>query len=420
MRRSELPYEDAAKEILSNVVEHGEYRSKCLNLIASENLTSPEVRALLSSDLGHRYAIGFLYTRVYRGCRYIDSLEETANYLLRTLFRTEHINYIPVSGTVANLVMFNALTKPGETAMALSVMDGGHSSFRECSNIHGVSMVPLPLDPKTYNLDINETAKLVARVKPRVVLFGASDFLFPHPIRELSNAIRDNGGIVAYDAAHVLGLIAGGCFQDPLREGAEIMTGSTHKTFFGPQGGIILCNRKHAEAIDHSSWQMVNNHHLHRVAALALASAETLSFGAQYAGQVIRNAKALAENLYNLGMKVLCPDLGFTESHQVIVDVGEGRGQAVSLNLEAANIITNPMPLPWDEGQEICSAIRIGTQEVTRQGMKEIEMREVAELISDVISNKSPPQETARKVADFVSNYQQVLYRFGLEKYAHI
>lgn len=411
-----MNFEDAARDILSKVEQHTAYRYRCLNLIASENVTSPLVRSLLASDLGHRYAIGFLYTRVHRGCRYVDELEETTNYLLKTLFKAEHVNYVPVSGTVANLVMFNALAKPGDTAMALSVMDGGHSSFRECSKIRGVSMVPLPLDQERYNIDVDEASKLISRVRPKVVLFGASDFLFPHPVVELAQTIKENEGIVAYDAAHVLGLIAGGCFQDPLREGAEVVTGSTHKTFFGPQGGIILCNRKHSENIDHSAWQMVNNHHIHRVAALALATVEMLEFGRTYAAQVVRNAKALAEKLYNLGIEVLCPDLGFTESHQVIVDVGEGRGQAMSRLLEDANIITNQMPLPWDRGEEFCSGIRLGVQEVTRMGMGEEDMAVVAELIADVLLGKHKPQELRERVESFVGGFQEVKCTFKQEE----
>lgn len=411
-----MPYGDALKDILSKVEQHTAYRSRCLNLIASENVTSPIVRNILASDLGHRYAIGFLYTRVYRGCRYIDELEETTNYLLRTLFKTDHVNYVPVSGTIANLVMFNALTKPGDTTMALSVMDGGHSSFRECSKIHGVSMVPLPFDQMRYNVDVDGASKLIARVKPKVVLFGASDFLFPHPIEELSQIIKENGGIVAYDAAHVLGLIAGGCFQDPLREGVEVITGSTHKTFFGPQGGIILCNRKHSESVDHSAWQMVNNHHIHRVAALALATVEMLEFGRVYAEQVVRNAKALAEKLHNLGVKVLCPELGFTESHQIIVDVGEGRGQAMSKLLEDANIITNQMPLPWDKGEEICSGIRLGVQEVTRMGMSEEDIAVVAELIAQILLGRCKPQDLRNRVEKLASTFQEVKYTFKHEE----
>jgi glycine hydroxymethyltransferase len=208
-------------DLLSYVEEHHSYRSRCINLIASENIASPLVRKLLSTDLGHRYAIGFLYTRMYRGCKYVDLIEALTGYLLRSLFRAEHVNYIPISGTLANLIMINALTKPGDSIMALSVMDGGHSSFRECSLVHGVSMIPLPFDHEAYNIDVDGAEKLIRRVKPRIILLGASDILFPHPIRELASVAKEEGCILAYDGAHVLGLIAGGEISGSIKGGSR-------------------------------------------------------------------------------------------------------------------------------------------------------------------------------------------------------
>lgn len=409
----------ALDNILSYVEEHHEYRSKCLNLIASENLASPLVRKMLYTDLGHRYAIGFLYTRIYRGCKYIDLIEALTSYLLKSLFKTEHVNYVPISGTMANLVMFNALTKPGDVVLALSVIDGGHSSFRECSKVRGSSMVPLPFDDKKYNIDLDQTEKLIKRVKPKVILLGASDILFPHPVKDIASMAEDEDCIVAYDAAHVLGLIAGGEFQDPLRENASIVTGSTHKTFFGPQGGIILCKRNFSEAIDHSAWQLVNNHHINRVAALAIATCEMLAFGQDYAKKVIKNAKALAEALYNNGVKALYPDLDFTESHQILLDVGKNKGLSISLKLEEANIIVNHTLLPWDKSEEEASGIRIGVQEITRLGMIEDDMRKLADFIANVILDKRSPSEIRNDVIDFVKNYQKIHYCFDSENEAY-
>ena len=256
------------KAIKNIVKEHTEWRGSCINLIASENVASKAVREMLISDLGNRYAIGFLHNRFYSGTKYVDELEGYTTDLAKRVFRAEHVNYVPISGTMANLVLFNGLTVPGDVVTALSVIDGGHASFRECSKIHGVSLVPLPFSMDTMNIDVGEAERLIARVKPKLVLLGASEILFPHPVREIRRIADDMGASVAYDAAHVLGLIAGGTFQDPLKEGADVVTGSTHKTFFGPQGGIILCKSRHAKAIDNAAWQLVNNHHIHRVAGL--------------------------------------------------------------------------------------------------------------------------------------------------------
>jgi glycine hydroxymethyltransferase len=240
------------------------------------------------------------------------------------------------------------------------------------------------------------------RVKPRLIMLGASEFLFPHPIKEFKEVASEVNAILTYDGAHVLGLIAGDCFQDPLREGVEILTGSTHKTFFGPQGGIIISVNKYANLIDHAVWQLVNNHHIHRVAGLAVTLCEFLAFGRDYAKQVVKNAKRLAESLYNYGIDVLCPYKGFTESHQVLFKVPGENGESISKKLEEANIITNKVPLPWDPSEEECSGIRIGTQEITRLGMKEEEMEEIASLIRKVILDKEDPSKIKREVETFM------------------
>jgi len=355
---------------------------------------------------------------MYHGTRYIDRIEELVGYLARKLFRCEHVNHIPVSGTLANLIMMDACLRPGDVLAAVSVLDGGHSSFKECSRVRGVSMVPLPFDEETYNIDVDASIRLIHRISPKLVLLGASEFLFPHPVAELRDAVSEVNGILAYDSAHVLGLIAGGKFQDPLREGAEIVTGSTHKTFFGPQGGIILCKRQFSEAIDNSALKLVNNHHINRVAALAAALCEMLEFGEKYAEQTVRNAKALAESLYERGINVLCPDLGFTESHQVLFDVGKGKAKNITGILEDANIITNPTPLPHDNSDMDMSGVRLGVQEITRLGMKESEMVFIAELISKVLGGVSS-SKIKTEVADLLSKFQSIHYSFddGLPAY---
>jgi len=165
-----LSEKSLAEEVFAIVREHHVFRSSCLNLIASENVTSSGVRRLLTCDMGHRYAVGFLYERMYRGCEYIDKLEELTHFLARKLFRVEHVNTLPVSGTVANIVAIGAFTRPGDTMMGLSVIDGGHSSFREVSRYHGVSMVPLPFNAEEYNIDADQSRKMIAKVVPKMVM----------------------------------------------------------------------------------------------------------------------------------------------------------------------------------------------------------------------------------------------------------
>ncbi|MDI9644399.1 MAG: serine hydroxymethyltransferase [Candidatus Verstraetearchaeota archaeon] len=395
------------------VAEHTQWRGTCLNLIASENVVSKAVKEMLISDLGNRYAIGFLHNRFYSGTKYIDELEGITTDLARRVFDAEHVNYVPISGTMANLVLFNSMTDPGDVVTALSVIDGGHASFRECSKIHGVSLVPLPFSMEEMNIDVGEAEKVIGRVKPRIVLLGASEILFPHPIKEIRRIADEIGAIVAYDSAHVLGLIAGKTFQDPLKEGAEIVTGSTHKTFFGPQGGIILCKGKYAKEIDNAAWQLVNNHHIHRVAGLSVALAEFLAFGKDYAAQVVRNARRLAEELHSMGVPVLGEKNGFTRSHQVIFRATNNNGDATSKRLEEANIITTKTPLPSDKTEEDCSGVRLGTQEVTRLGMKEDDMAEVARLVKRVALDRENPASVREEVRSLSSRFTTVRYSFG-------
>lgn len=384
-----------------------------MNLIASENITSTAVRRLLACDMGHRYAVGFLYERMYRGCEYIDKLEELTHFLARKLFRVEHVNTLPVSGTVANIVAIGAFTRPGDTMMGLSVIDGGHSSFREVSRYHGVSMVPLPFNAEEYNIDVDQSRKMIVKVMPRMVMLGASELLFPQPVKEVSEAASNVGATVVYDAAHVLGLVAGGCFQDPLREGAAVVTGSTHKTFFGPQGGIILCKRQYGEDIDRVALSMINNHHINRVAALAYTLAEFLAFGQDYSRMVVNNAQALAEALYNNEVDVICADKGFTKSHQVIFRVKEGTALEVSKNLEKANIITSMTPLPTDKSETTASGIRLGVQEVTRLGMGKDEMAIIGSLIARVVKSPDSASIVKEDVKELAGRFRNIHYTFS-------
>jgi len=267
--------------------------------------------------------------------------------------------------------------------MCLSVASGGHISMAKkkfggtAGAVHGLEVEYLPLDEKRMNIDTDAAAKRIAEVKPKIVTLGGSLFLFPHPVKELSKVAKENGAHVMYDAAHVSGLIAGGQFQDPLREGAEVMTCSTHKTLPGPQHGMILCTKELAESVNKAVFPgVVSNHHLHAVAALAVALTEMLEFGREYTSQIVKNAKALGKALHDNGLNVLCPDLGFTASHTVVVDITkQGDGGTLEQKLESANIILNRNLLPWDprEGRHYKNpgGIRLGTSEVTRLGMKE-------------------------------------------------
>jgi glycine hydroxymethyltransferase len=226
-----------------------------------------------------------------------------------------------------------------------------------------------PFDSERKNIDVEKARVLIEDQKPSVVVFGQSYFLFPHPVKELAEACHTAGSQVVFDASHVLGLIGGGQFQQPLNEGAEMMLGSTHKSFFGPQGGIILgkANLK-ARVKDQQFPGLVDNAHWNRIAALTWALDEVRRKGPKYAPQVIANAKALAKALHEGGLSVKCANHGFTQSHQVFLDITAEEVNRFSQKLEEANMIV-------DHG------IRLGTNESTRRGMKSRDMERIAELI---------------------------------------
>jgi glycine hydroxymethyltransferase len=264
-----------------------------------------------------------------------------------------------------------------------------------------LNTVYFPFSKSDMNIEVEKAGKMISHAKPRIVIFGASLIPFPHPVKELIRVAHENGAIVGYDGSHVLGLIAGRQFQDPLREGVEVLFGSTHKTFFGPQGGMILAEKEFGEILKNKIYPaFVDNAHWNRIAALTLALAEMKRFGKEYAIQVIRNAQALAKALHDSGFPVVCQHLGFTMSHQVILDYAEhGKGLSIAERLQSANMIVD-------------TAIRVGTCEVTRHGMKESEMERIAELFKRATTDGENLESVKNDVVRLVSEFQKVKYCF--------
>jgi glycine hydroxymethyltransferase len=338
-----------------------------------------------------------------------------------------------VSGVCANLVVYTAFTIPGDSILTLAIPNGGHfSSGRKDFNgtagsVHGLDVDYFPFDREEMNIDVDKTKQKLEKMvqdgkTPKLAMFGGSLFLFPHPLRELSETFHNVGAKVAYDAAHFAGLIAGKRFQDPLREGADAVCLSTHKSLFGPQGGTVLSFEKYADQIKKATFPSnTSNHHLHKVAGKAIAFAEMIEFGRQYAEQIVINAKVLAQALHEIGMTGLGERRGFTESHQIAVDVTKyGLGGDMERALEKANIIVNRQLLPGDiqAGRHYMNpgGIRIGTSELTRIGMTKNDMAEVARLIKKVVVNKEDPAKVRAEVAEFRKNFQKVHYCFTSAK----
>ena len=420
---------DSYEKVFSSLEKHHNWFENSIPLIASENIPSPAVREAVMSDFGNRYAEGWPGERVYAGCTYIDEVETQCMELAQKLFDAEFADVRAVSGVVANLAIYSAYSNPGDVMIASSIPAGGHISHgkKEHSGtaglVHGLDIEFFAFDPEEMTLDVDKTKAKVEDLKsqgrlPKIAMFGGSVFLFPHPVKELAEFLKGHGMHINYDAAHVAGLIAGGKFQDPLREGTDTMTMSTHKTLFGPQGGLVIGSEEHAEPIKKAMFPgLTSSHHIHHMGAKAVAFAEALEFGKDYAEQTIKNAKVLASELNNLGFKVLGEKRGYTESHQTVVNVLDyGDGGTIEADLEKANIIVNRQLIPGDlkanRHYMHPGGIRLGTSEITRLGMKESEMKEIASLLKQVVVDKKDAGEIAARVKEFKTDFKKTQYCF--------
>ncbi|MDG6933930.1 MAG: serine hydroxymethyltransferase [Nitrososphaerota archaeon] len=407
--------------------EHEAWFSRTLPLVASENLASMAVREALSSDMGQRYAEGPPGDRIYAGCRYMDKVEEVAMDLARKLFGGDFVDVRPISGLIANLSVYSGLTTPGDTIVSLSTASGGHISSESKESqgtaglVHGLRVEYFEYDVKKLNIDVDRSLKKMSSLhrekkSPKVVTFGASLFLFPHPLRDMVERIREIGATVLYDGAHVAGLIAGGEFQDPMKEGADLLTFSTHKTMFGPQGGMIVGRSEFREKVSLGVFPgTTSNHHPNLVAGKALALAELMEFGKIYARDVISNARALAEALSESGENVLGEALGFTRSHQVVLDTMKyGGGIKAEKLLESVNIITNRQSFPrepYTPRPEVPEGLRLGTSELTRLGFSKSDMKEVAAIIHYAL-NGGERERVMERVEEVRKGKQSAKYSF--------
>ena len=383
------------QQLTSLLDKHEAYRETCLNLIASENTPSPLVEELFDERLARRYGNYSgtdLYQRNYKGNRYIAEIEAYTQELAKELFGAAYVDFRPLSGNIAGIGTTFALAKPGDTA--LEVHNGHHYAEKLLSSPLKVELrsIPIPWDGWRSNIDLDATLALIAEYKPRIVNVGSGVFLFPQPVRELKQAMREANpdAYLIYDASHVIGLIAGKRFQSPFDEGADVIISSTHKTLAGPQGGMILTNDASiAERVAKGLYPLLmSNHHLNRLPALAGTFIEWMACGEAQADAIVANAKALGGALAERGVPILGADLGFTESHTLILIVDKyGEGGALANHLEACHIIAGAAGLSPEVGT---SGLRMGVQEVTRWGMTPADAPDIADCIVAALSGGSP------------------------------
>jgi len=415
---------------------HESYRDKkCINLIASEGLKSPAVKQLmsLSTDLEGRYAEGendldgHVKKRYYQGQKYIKEIENYTTDLMKKLFNCDWADTRLVSGTHANLATFKGLSSASKNRkMVVTPLSCGahisHDYAGLAGSVLGLENINHVYNINEFNIDPDKSAHVIKAAKPGIVTFGGSLFLFPHPIKELRAAAKEVGAFIAYDASHVLGLIAGGVFQDPFSEGADFITSSTHKTFPGPQGGVILGNpkskrlKKAIKAIQFAIFPLsASNTHLGRLPALGITALEMKKFGKELARQTVKNAQTAGQYLYENGAKVLCESKGFTQSHQIAVDVCNfGGGKKIAQDLEDANIILNKNLLPYNNqnDRDNPSGLRIGFQDVTRRGFKENDIKHLCDLMLSVMKEEKKPSEVKESIIELKKEFNQVKYGF--------
>jgi len=413
---------EMGEAVKAAVGRNAEWRGRqCINLLAPEAPTSPSVRALLSSEIGTRAAEGHIgpVNRWFAGTKHVDEVEALCVELLKRYFRCNYADHRLCASMIGNAVVYTALTDPGDIVMTAAQPVGGHSSNRADgpAGAMGRKVVDIPFDPVELTVDIDSFRRAAPLIRPRLVALGLSMTLFPQPVAEMKQVIAGWGGRLFFDAAHQLGLIGGRQFQDPLAEGADVMTGSAGKTFAGPQSGILVWDDPEiTRALTTAVFPVwAATHQVNRVAALALATAEALAFGPAFMAQIVRNAQALARALDERGIPMLGRHKGFTTTHQAIADVRRcGRGLEAAQRLERANIIVNKNLIPDDKPEhwDFPGGLRAGTIEVTRLGMGVTEMEAIAEMIARVLVRGEPPETVRPDALALRSGFQTLYYCF--------
>ena len=361
-----------------------------LELIASENFTSLAVMQAQGSVLTNKYAEGYPAKRYYGGCEFVDQAETLAIERAKKIFGAEHANVQPHSGAQANMAVYVALVKPGDTVLGLNLSHGGHLTHGHPMNFSGkyFNIVAMNVRPDTEEIDYEEAAALALQHKPKLIMAGASNYSRVFDWKRLREIADSCGAYLACDVAHYAGLIAAGEYPNPVPY-ADVVTTTTHKTLRGPRGGLILCKESLAKAINSAVFPGVQGGPLmHVIAAKAVCFGEALKpeFKA-YQHQVVLNAKALAQALKDKGYRLVA---GGTDCHVMCIDLrSKGlTGKAAEAALDKAGITANKNTIPFDpEKPFVTSGLRLGTPAVTTRGMKEADMRQVAQFIDDAIAH---------------------------------
>jgi len=383
-------------ELFTHVVNEFNRQRNVLNMIPSENYVSKAVLEACSTTLMNKYAEGYPERRYYQGNEHVDKVEQIAIDRAKKLFGAEHVNVQPLSGSPANAAVFLAFLNPGDTFMGLDLACGGHLTHGSPVNFSGKTYrsVSYGVDKETHLLDMNKVREIALKEKPKLIISGLTAYPRRIDFQKFQQIAEEVGAIHLADISHVAGLVSSGVYTSPFPF-TDIVTTTTHKTLRGPRGGMIMCKEKYAKAIDKAVFPgMQGGPHMNLIAAKAVCFKEALEPEFKtYSEQIVKNAKALAQELTNNGIKLIT---GGTDNHLILIDLTPyeiGKGKEVAESLERAGICLNANSIPYDSSTPFKpSGLRLGTPILTTRGMKEPEMKLVGQWIADIIKSPNNPE----------------------------
>ena len=386
----------------------------CFNLNPATNVMNPRAEAMLASGLGSRPSLGYPGDKYETGLEAMGEIEVIAAELAAEIFNAKYAEIRVPSGAIANLYGFMALTKPGDAIIAPPARIGGHVTHHAdgCAGLYGLISHDAPINADGYTIDVEALRALAHQVKPKLITIGGSLNLFAHPVAEIREIADQVGAHLLFDAAHQCGIIAGGAWDNPLDQGAHMMTMSTYKSLGGPPSGLIVTNDAEiAQRLDAIAFPgMTANFDAAKSAALAMSLLDWRDFGAAYAAKMVSTSQALAEALAAEGLPVFAADNGFTSSHQFALMAADfGGGQAASKTLRRAGFLACGIGLPIDPVAGDMNGLRFGTPELVRWGMQESDAPRMAALIARAL-RRNDPEALAAEVSEWRSSFEALHY----------
>lgn len=389
------------------------HERNCLNLNPATNTLNPKAESLLASGLGNRPSLGYPGDKYEMGLEAIEQIEVITAELAARVFDCRYAEIRVGSGALANLYAFMATARPGDAIIAPPPAIGGHVTHHAAgaAGLYGLVSHPAPVDAARYTVDIDRTRRLAHEVRPKLITIGGSLNLTPHPIAALREIADEVGARLLFDAAHLSGPIAGKAWQQPLAEGAHLMTMSTYKSLGGPASGLILSSDAElAERLDAIAYPgLTANFDVAKSAALAVTLADWLALGRDYAARMVATARALAQALAAAGLPVHGESYGFTQSHQLALEAARfGGGQAASKRLRQANILACGIGLPIAAVDGDANGLRLGTNELVRWGMGPEHADELARLIGRALTGNTPEAALAAEATELRQRFDRV------------